>query len=70
MAAARQKEMNVSITDEATMSRTRLLGGATVVLEEAIAWVPARQPVVRKRYERNHRSAPSLILNQGHVNGK
>jgi hypothetical protein len=37
MAAARQKEMKVSITEEATMSRTRSWGGATVVREEAIA---------------------------------
>jgi hypothetical protein len=41
MAAARQKEMNVSITDDATMRRTRFEGGATVVLEDAIADVPA-----------------------------
>ncbi len=37
MAAARQKEMNVSITEEATMSLTRSFGGATVVRVEAIA---------------------------------
>jgi hypothetical protein len=37
MAAARQKEMNVSITEDATMSRTRFEGGATIVLEDAIA---------------------------------
>ncbi len=37
MAAARQKEMNVSITEDATINRTRSLGGATVVREEAIA---------------------------------
>jgi hypothetical protein len=51
MAAARQKEMNVSITEEATMSRTRSFGGATVVRVEAIAKGPARsgeaQPVVK-----------------------
>lgn len=36
MEAARQKEMNVSITEDATMSRTRSDGGATVVREDAI----------------------------------
>ncbi len=36
MAAARQKEMNVSITEDATMSRTRSDGGATVVRVDAI----------------------------------
>jgi hypothetical protein len=36
MAAARQKEMNVSITEDATISRTRSEGGATVVREDAI----------------------------------
>src|ERR1700743_3317597 len=36
MAAARQKEMNVSITLDATISRTRSGGGATVVRVEAI----------------------------------
>jgi hypothetical protein len=41
MAAARQKEMKVSITEDATMSRTRSGGGATVVLEDAIAKMPA-----------------------------
>jgi len=44
MAAARQKEMNVSITDDATMSRTRSEGGATVVREDAMACVPERFP--------------------------
>jgi hypothetical protein len=29
--------MNVSITEDATINRTRALGGATVVREEAIA---------------------------------
>jgi len=33
--------MNVSITDEATMSRTRAEGGATVVRKEAITNMPA-----------------------------
>ena len=38
MAAARQKEMNVSITEDATMSRTRSDGGATVVRVDAITY--------------------------------
>src|SRR5579863_2101594 len=37
MAAARQKEINVSITEDATISRTRSEGGATVVREDPIA---------------------------------
>jgi len=41
MAAARQKEMNVSITEDATINRTRSEGGATVVREDPIAKVPA-----------------------------
>jgi hypothetical protein len=36
MAAARQKEMNVSITEDATISRTRSDGGATIVRVDAI----------------------------------
>jgi hypothetical protein len=44
MAAARQKEMNVSITEDATISLTRTDGGATVVRLDAIAIVPARRP--------------------------
>ena len=44
MAAARQKEMNVSITEDATISRTRSEGGATVVREDPIAIMPARKP--------------------------
>jgi hypothetical protein len=46
MAAARQKEINVSITEDATMSRTRSEGGATVVRLDAIAMVPARWPAI------------------------
>jgi hypothetical protein len=37
-AAARQKEINVSITDDATIKRTRFGGGAAVVLEDAMGW--------------------------------
>src|ERR1035437_8176684 len=44
MAAARQKEMNVSITEDATMSLTRSEGGAKVVRVDAIAIVPAPEP--------------------------
>jgi hypothetical protein len=44
MAAARQKEMNVSITEEATIRRTRFEGGATKVLD-AIVNVSARRPL-------------------------
>jgi len=43
MAAARQKEMNVSITEDATISRTRFDIGATVVRVDAIVSVPARR---------------------------
>jgi hypothetical protein len=45
MAAARQKEMKVSITEEATMSRTRSEGGAAVVRVVAIAKGSALLPV-------------------------
>jgi hypothetical protein len=38
--------MNVSITEDATMSRTRFEGGATVVLEDAIAGVPLELPAL------------------------
>jgi len=41
MEAARQKEMNVSITEDATIRRTRSEGGPTVVREDAIVKVPA-----------------------------
>jgi hypothetical protein len=36
--------MKVSITEDATMRRTRFEGGATVVLEDAITKLPARRP--------------------------
>ena len=42
MAAARQKEMNVSITEDATMSRTRSDGGATVVRVDAITYCASK----------------------------
>lgn len=47
MAAARQNEMNVSITEDATMSRTRLDGGATVVRVDAIVKVLAQMPALQ-----------------------
>ena len=46
MAAARQKEMNVSITEDATISRTRSEGGATVVRVDAIVRVSSLKPVL------------------------
>ena len=77
MAAARQKEMNVSITEEATISLTRSFGGATVVRVEAIARVPARQPVAQGLLEdpENRMSETtalrmSLFCNQCSVNEK
>jgi hypothetical protein len=60
----------VSITEEATISRTRSFGGATVVRFEAIANGPARRSRWLKSFERNHRSAMSLIFNQSSVNEK
>jgi hypothetical protein len=36
--------MNVSITEDATISRTRFERGATVVRVDAIAMMPARRP--------------------------
>jgi hypothetical protein len=36
--------MNVSITEDATMRRTRFEGGAANVRVDAIARVPAREP--------------------------
>jgi hypothetical protein len=38
--------MNVSITEDATMSRTRFERGATVVRVDAIALAPARRPAI------------------------
>jgi hypothetical protein len=38
--------MNVSITEDATMSRTRFDGGATVVRVDAIVRVPSLEPVL------------------------
>jgi hypothetical protein len=46
MAAARQKEINVSITEDATISRTRSEVGATLVREDAIVIVPVKRPAV------------------------
>jgi hypothetical protein len=41
--------MKVSITEDATMSRTRSLGGAANVREEAIAKAPPTQPEAKKQ---------------------
>ena len=69
MAAARQKEMKVSITEDATMRRTRSLGGATVVRDEAIAEVPARGRLSKvKGRALNGRPAESLLANYSRVN--
>src|SRR5208337_4735137 len=70
MAAARQKEMKVSITEDATMSRTRLEGGATVVRVEAIVWVPGRLPAIWSQVSSTTaHPAVSLCPNHGRVNG-
>jgi len=64
MEAARQKEMNVSITEDATMSRTRSEGGATVVREDAIVEVPARVPAIQTpKSAITRRPAVSVCLN-------
>src|SRR5450631_1118511 len=44
MEAARQKEMKVSITEDATMRRTRSEGGPAVVLEDAMSKGPEQTP--------------------------
>jgi hypothetical protein len=41
--------MNVSITEDATMSRTRLEIGATVVRVDAIVKVPAHMPALQEK---------------------
>ena len=53
MAAARQKEMNVSITEDATISRTRSDGGATVVRVDAITYC-AGKVVLPLRLTKGH----------------
>jgi hypothetical protein len=69
IAAARQKEMNVSITEDATISRTRSDGGATVVREEAIVKVPARRPANYIPWGAiTRRPALSVCLNRSRVN--
>ena len=61
----------MSITEDATMSRTRLEGGATVVREDAIVRVPARWPTVQTR-DSDIIAGPavSLFLNRYRVNKK
>jgi hypothetical protein len=41
--------MNVSITEDATMSRTRLETGATVVRVDAIVRVSAQKPALQEK---------------------
>jgi hypothetical protein len=62
--------MNVSITEDATMSRTRSEGGATVVLVDAIASLPASLPAIHQQ-RTNFPSALWLSLFPNHflVNG-
>jgi hypothetical protein len=55
MAAARQKEINVSITEDATMSLTRSEGGAKDVRVDAIAIVPAPELAFLGCGSGNHR---------------
>jgi hypothetical protein len=60
--------MNVSITLDATIRRTRLEAGATVVRVDAIALWPERTGILDSR-ERNHARSPlSLLLAQTCVN--
>jgi hypothetical protein len=68
MAAARQKEMNVSITEDATMSRTRSDGGATVVRVDAITDAPALLPLRSKKGHFLVRPWLSLVLVYTSVN--
>ena len=70
MAAARQKEMNVSITEDATISRTRSDGGATVVRVDAITYC-ASKVVLPLRFEKGYypvRPWLSLVLDDSAVN--
>jgi hypothetical protein len=46
--------MKVSITEDATIRRTRSEGGATIVRLDAIAIVPARRPAVSRYGSENH----------------
>jgi hypothetical protein len=58
--------MNVSITEDATMSLTRSEGGATVVLLDAIVIVPAQRQLSWVAEAENFtRPAVSLFPNQG-----
>jgi len=70
MAAARQKEINVSITEDATMRRTRSDGGATVVRVDAITYC-ASQVFLPLRVEKgsfSRRPWLSLVLGDAAVN--
>jgi len=71
MEAARQKEINVSITEDATIRRTRSEGGATVVREEAIVKVPAQRPAIWiPESAITRRPSVSVCLNINSVNRK
>src|SRR5450631_628167 len=70
MAAARQNEMNVSITEDATISRTRSEGGATVVREDAIRMCRRENSAVQyPESEIAVRPGLSVCLNCISVNG-
>jgi hypothetical protein len=70
MAAARQNEMNVSITEDATMSRTRSDGGATVVRVDAITYRAGKMflPLRVKKGSYLVRPWLSLVLDDAAVN--
>ena len=71
MEAARQKEMNVSITEDATMRRTRSEGGATVVRVDAIVCVPAKfGGYISPESLFVRGPSVSVCLNEGGVNRK
>ena len=71
MAAALQKEINVSITEDATMSLTRSEGGAKVVRVDAIAIVPAQGRLSWVAgTEIIACTSLSLLPKQGGVNGR
>jgi hypothetical protein len=60
--------MNVSITEDATMSRTRLETGATVVRVDAIVEVPAQKPALQEKGYITACPSVSLSLNYIRVN--
>jgi hypothetical protein len=63
--------MNVSITEDATISRTRSEAGANVVRVDAIVILPERWPAFSGYGAENFaRPAVSLLLNRSRVNEK